>query len=334
MKPLLVILLSIFSLAASASVSNNQYNGLVDDYNDLKDDYNRLVNKYNRANKTRYKEGSCMAYADKASAISTKLFSDTYTSELAGFLDLKKFNDYFLYVTKDISSTNNTAMLLKGLNKLRTWEAKAAENIGYARSGIEMADKFIYCSDSYENKEIIRGKKDLLEGVSEGIQHSQTLVNALYEELIETYENDSSFDIILDSNKYGSNDSRELNVYEYVMETLTKIKADDAYVSVERVMSYGDDDNQCKLYTSITAVNGTNYHLEFDFEAGISWSTPLKSSEHFKVDGETSGVNFSVGIGGEENTLQQLFVDKELREPLVKIFRKLHKECYKKSSAS
>lgn len=337
MKSLLVILLSIFSLAASASVSNSKYNGLVgdyndlsDDYSDLQDDYNGLANKFNRANKTRYKEGSCTAYGDKASAISATLFSDTYTSELGGFLDLKTFNDYFLYTTKDTADTGKMALLLKGLNKLRAWEAKAAENIGYARSGIEMADKFIYCSDSYDNKEVVRGKKDLLEGVIEEIQYSQTLVNDLYVELIDTYENNTEFDIVLDSNKYDSDNSREINVYDYVMETLTKIKAEDAYIDVERVMSYGDDENQCQLYASITAVNGTDYFLELDFETGIGWSTPNESSKHFTVDGETSGVNFSVGIGGEEKTLQRLFVDKELRQPLAKLFRTLHKQCYKK----
>jgi hypothetical protein len=219
--------LILVPFSSSADVSTYQYNNVIDEFNDLKYEYNdlvdkykSLVDKYNRMTTLRYREGQCWGYGLQVDKITGQLYKNTSTDELGKFLNIEVFNRFFLSRTKEqdlLGEPRNIVTLFDALNQLRVKEAKAAENIGYARSGLEMVRKFLDCSDDYDNKEVVRGKKDLLTGIIKEIQQSQTLVDKLYDGLIKVYKTESQFELVLDTNDYDINKSRDIHIYEYVM---------------------------------------------------------------------------------------------------------------------
>ncbi|MEO9945946.1 MAG: hypothetical protein ABJD02_07060 [Paraglaciecola sp.] len=60
----------------------------------------------------------------------------------------------------------------------------------------------------------------------------------------------------------------------------------------------------------------------------MSWSKPSLFRDGVKIDGTAPGVMVITRPENQVKELQRIFIDKDLREELVKIFRKLHKECY------
>jgi hypothetical protein len=282
--------------------------------------------------KTRFKEGQCLGYGEQADKITEQLYRNTTTNELGDFLELEIFNLFFITRTYEknlFQEPKNTATILDALNRLRGIEAKAVENIGYARSGLEMANKFLNCSDDYDNKEVIRGKKDLLNDTIEEIKHTQGLVDKLYVGLINAYKTESQFALVFDNND-DSNDSRDARIYSYVMKSLSEIKVDGELIRAHTSISYISDDNNCALNSSIEADDGRNFFLQFDFEKGVGWGKPSSTNQGIKISTDAKGVDFYQNNDDEykDLVLERIFVEQTLRFSLAKLFKKLHKQCF------
>jgi hypothetical protein len=117
-------------------------------------------------------------------------------------------------------------------------------------------------------------------------------------------------------------------VFDNIMATLTKFQLDGeiidiAIVSVKRW--YG---NRCLLGSEVYGNDGQKYSISFNFEEGIGWSKPSSFRDSIKIDGTTPGVMVITRPENKIKELQRIFIDKDLREELVKMFRQLHKECY------
>ncbi len=150
---------------------------------------------------------------------------------------------------------------------------------------------------------------------------SSEVSNYKYNALVDDYNE-------LSDKYYKLIDDYNALIFNNIMATLTKIQLDGEIVDIVVVSAKKWYGNRCLLGSNAYGRDGQEYSILFDFEKGIGWSRPSTFRDGVKISGDTPGVTVIARPDKKTKELQRLFIDKDLREELVKIFRKLHKECY------